>query len=100
MRAEPLMLALHGVGIVLTLVTALVWPRAGQPAVLMSIGGGDRASVLRWTAHEQAQLITFDSSSGRVVARIADHRSLMSAIAAGIIRVATRAPGCNLRETR
>lgn len=94
MRADRAVIALHGAGVVLALTAALVWPRPGQAALMVPLAGGDVHGVLEWAASEDARLLTLDSASGRVIARIADNRSLLSALGAGILPVAARAPGC------
>jgi hypothetical protein len=98
MRADAAMLALHGGAIMLALTAALVWPRVGQAAVLVPLGRQDVAQVLRWAEREQAERIALDPASGRVVARVNDHRSLLRAIGAGIIPIAASAAGCSTTE--
>ena len=94
MRADRLLLGLHGAGVVLALCAALVWPRPGQAALMVPLAGGDVHKVLDWAAQENAALLALDSSSGRVVARITDNRSLIAALGQGIMPLAARAPGC------
>jgi hypothetical protein len=98
MRSDRMMLGLHGGAIVLALTAALVWPRTGQAALLVPLGGQDRARVLQWADREEAELVTFDTASGHVVARVRNHRSLLRALGAGMMPIATRAPGCTATE--
>lgn len=100
MRSDRTMLCLHGGAILLALTAALVWPRAGQAALLVPLGDQDVAQVLRWADRERAELIAFDPDSGRVVARVTNHDSLVRAIGSGILPIATRAVGCTTREAR
>lgn len=94
MRSDRVVLALHGSAILLAMVAALVWPRAGQAALLVPLGDQDLARVLRWADREGAELITLDTGSGRVIARVGNHYSLLRAIGAGIIPITADAPGC------
>lgn len=94
MGVERALLCLHGTGIALALTAALIWPRAGQAALLVPFGSADTRTVLAWAAQENAPLLALDTASGRVVARITDSRSLLRGIAQGIVPLAARAPGC------
>jgi hypothetical protein len=94
MRSDRALIGLHAVSVALAGAAALVWPRPGQAALMVPIGPADMASVLRWADREKAALMRLDSASGRVVVRITDNRSLVRALGAGIVPVATRAPGC------
>lgn len=97
---ERALFCLHGTGIALALTAALVWPRAGQAALLVPLGSADTRSVLAWAMQENAPLMALDTASGRVVARITDSRSLLRGIAQGIIPIAARAPGCRANNRR
>jgi hypothetical protein len=94
MRTERLLLGLHGTAMLLALVAAFAWPRAGQAAVLVPLGSNDLRSVLHWAKSEQTQLIAFDPASGRAVARISSNHSLLSALGSGILPIAARAATC------
>ncbi len=94
MRVERALIGLHGAGIALALTAALVWPRAGQAALMVPLVGADTRTVLDWAAQENARLLALDTASGRVVARITDNRSLLRAVRRGIVPMTARAPGC------
>jgi hypothetical protein len=98
MRADGMLLALHAGGASLALIAALAWPRAGEAALLVPLGDGGTAQVLRWADREATEGVTIDPASGRVVARVSSHASLMRALAAGIIPIATRSTGCTTGE--
>ena len=94
MRSERFLICLHGAAVVLALAAATVWPRPGQAAIMVPLGAGDLGTVLRWADRQNAPLLALDSASGRVIARIADNHSLLSAIGSGIMPIAARARGC------
>lgn len=94
MRPDRLLLGLHAGAVALALAAAFAWPRAGQAARLVPLGAGDLAGVLRWAEAEGAPLLELDTSRGRVVARMTDNRSLLSAVRAGILPLAAQGPGC------
>lgn len=94
MTGERALIGLHGGALILAFAAALVWPRAGQAALIVPLGGQNLRSALHWADTEQAELIELDSTSGRMVARMSDNGSAWRAIAAGIMPIATRAPGC------
>lgn len=98
MRSERRLLAFHGAGVVVALVAALAWPRTGQAALMVPLGSGDLGTVLRWADREQADLLALDPASGRVVARVSGDASLLSALGAGILPLATPAPSCRPRQ--
>lgn len=100
MGVERALLCLHGTGVALALTAALVWPRAGQAALLVPLGRADTRTLLDWAAQENAPLLALDTASGRVVARITDSRSLLRGIAQGIVPLAARAPGCSANSRR
>ncbi len=100
MRSERVLVSLHGAAVVLALSAATVWPLPGQAALMVPLGTGDIRTVLRWADRERAPLLALDSASGRVIARIADNQSLVSAIGAGILPIAARADGCQPAEAR
>jgi hypothetical protein len=97
MSADRIIIAVHGAAVLLALAAALVWPRAGQAALMVPFGGSDIATVLRWADAEQAPLLSLDPGSGRVIARISTNRSLLSAISHGIVPIAVRGTGCTAR---
>jgi hypothetical protein len=97
---ERALFALHGFALVLALAAALVWPRAGQAALLVPMGHSDIGGALRWADAEQAQLLALDSARGRVIARISSNDSVVRALAFGLIPVAARAPGCKPQDKR
>lgn len=88
------MIGLHGTAVVLALLAALYAPRAGGAALLVPLADHDLAGVLRWSDAAGAELLALDSASGRVIVRIADNRSLVSALGAGLLPLAARARGC------
>lgn len=94
MSAERALIGLHGSALMLALAAALVWPRPGQAALMVPLGGQNLGSALDWADREQAELIELDSTSGRIVARISNIGSAWRAITAGIVPIAIRAPGC------
>jgi len=94
MRADRVLLGVHAAGVTLALTAALVWPRPGQAALLVPLGGGDTRSAIAWAAREDAPLLALDTTRGRIIARIADNASLLRALGAGILPLAARAPGC------
>lgn len=98
MRGDRALIGLHAAGVALAGAAALVWPRPGQAALMVPLGPADMGSVLRWADQEQAALMALDTASGRIVVRITDNRSLVSALGAGILPVATRAPGCQPKQ--
>lgn len=100
MPADRALFALHGLALVLALAAALVWPRAGQAALMVPLGRSDIGSALRWADAEQAQLLALDPARGRVIARISSNESLLHALAFGLVPVAARAPGCKQQDER
>lgn len=94
MRADRVLLGLHGTGVTLALVAALVWPRPGQAALLVPLGRSDARAVIAWASREDARLLALDTSRGRIIARITDNASLLRALREGILPIAARAPGC------
>jgi hypothetical protein len=99
MRAERVVPWLHGATMLLALVAALAWPRAGQAALMVPLSNSRLAAVLDWAEREQAELIELDSASGRVVARVSNNRSLLSALGSGIVPIAMRDQACGSRTT-
>ncbi len=100
MRSERVLVGLHAAAVVLALSAAAVWPRPGQAALMVPMRAGDLASVLAWADREGAPLLELDTASGRAIARIADNRSLLSAVRAGIVPVAARENGCQTPAKR
>jgi hypothetical protein len=92
--------ALHGAGVALALSAALVWPRAGQAALMVPLAGRDTRTVIGWAAHEDTPLLALDTARGRIVARVTDNRSLLRALGQGILPLAVRAPGCRPKRER
>lgn len=84
----------------LALVAALVWPRPGQAALLVPLGGSDTRSVIAWAAREEAPLLALDTTRGRVIARITGNADLLRALGEGILPLAVRAPGCGTDPRR
>lgn len=84
---------------VLALAAATVWPRPGQAAQLVPLGGDGLVGVIDWAAREGAPLLELDTTGGRVVARIRDQRSLVRALGAGILPIAANARDCQPRRT-
>lgn len=98
MQAERALIALHSGAVMLALVAALIWPRPGQTALLVPLGHNDLGSVLRWAAAADAPLVSLDSASGKVVARVPENRTLIRALAAGIFPVAINVRVCEPGE--
>jgi hypothetical protein len=94
-RADRVLLGVHAGGVTLALTAALVWPRPGQAALLVPLGTTDTRTAIAWAAHEDAPLLTLDTSRGRIIARITDNASLMRALSQGLLPLPARAPGCN-----
>lgn len=94
MRSDRALLGLHAAGVVLAMAATLVWPRPGQAALLVPLGGSDARSVIAWAAREEAPLLALDTSRGRIIARITDNASLLRALGQGILPLAARAPSC------
>lgn len=99
MHTERALLGLHGAAAVLALVAATLAPRAGEAALLVPLAGGDLAPTLAWARAEGAPLLELDTARGRVVARLADNRSLLSALGAGLLPLAAGARDCQPRRT-
>lgn len=100
MRRDSAMIALHACAGGFALVAALLWPRAGEAALLVPVGGQDLASLTRFAAREGAPLIELDSASGRVIARLDDQASPLRALTQGIVPLAASTRGCSTLETR
>ncbi|MBU7575210.1 MAG: hypothetical protein KAF64_17760 [Hydrogenophaga sp.] len=100
MRADRALMALHGAAIALSLVAATAWPRPGQAALLVPVGGNDLHTVLRWMAQEDTAVLALDTARGRVIVRISDNAAPLHALAAGIVPLTARAPGCTNGDAR
>lgn len=94
MRAEHALIGLHGCALLVALAAALVWPRAGQAALMVPLGHNDVRAVIRWADTEQAQLLAIDPARGRVIARISSNDSALRALANGLVPVVARTRGC------
>lgn len=88
----------HGAIAVLALLTAVFWPRAGQPALLLSLdSGGTRpalAPVLDWVAAEDALIESFDPLTSRIIVRAPSGASLLRAVKNGMLPIAASADSC------
>ncbi len=88
----------HGVIAVLALLTALFWPRAGQPALLLSLTGDKAqpalAPALTWVAAENARIESIDPLTLRIIVRAPSSASLLRALKDGILPIAANADGC------
>lgn len=101
MRTDRAVMALHAGALPFALAAALLWPRAGQAALLIPLGQSDLVAVFAWAEAEDAALLTVDPARSRVIARIPSNRSLLNAIRSGIVPIATRTAGCtSAREWR
>jgi hypothetical protein len=100
MRADWALLGLHASGVTLALVAALVWPRPGQAALMVPLGGRDARAVVAWASREDVRLLALDTSRDRIIARITDNASLLRALAEGILPIASRARGCQAGPER
>jgi len=99
-KTDRAIVTFHASAVLLSLLAAMVWPRAGQAALMVPVGDGDLGTVLHWAEQEDAPLLMLDTDSGRLVARVPDNRSLLGALRSGIIPIATRASGCQPSRTR
>jgi len=99
MRAEGTLVALHGMAIALSFAAAIVWPRAGQAALLVPVAGDDLRGVIGWAQREGVAVLELDTGGGRVIARLPDDRSLLRALGAGLVPVAARTNACQPRRT-
>lgn len=95
MPRDRVLMTLHGSALLFSLAAALVWPRAGQAAILVPLGRSDIPAALAWADAEQADLLTLDPARGRVIARIPSSKSLLSALGHGLLPIATRTSGCS-----
>ena len=94
MPGDLALVGCHTTAVLSALAAALYCPLPGQAALMVPLGRNDLTTVLEWAENENAALLALDSTKGRVVARINSHNSLHGAIAAGILPVKVRAPGC------
>ncbi|QIQ86614.1 hypothetical protein [Erythrobacter sp.] len=94
MRPEKIMLAGHVAALGFAFATALLCPRPGEAALLLPLHGAGPDAALAWAAREEARFLALDTASGRVVALVPDHGSLLRALAAGIIPIAADGTGC------
>lgn len=94
MRVDAALLSLQAAAIVLAMGAALVWPRAGQVALMVPLGTNDLRDVVRWADRENTELIAMDSTSGRILVRVPSNRSLLMALGSGLLPMAARAGGC------
>lgn len=99
MRIEHFLIGGHGIAAVLALVAVTVWPRPGEPALLVPFAGTGLAAVSGWASREGAVLLELDTARGRVIARLPDNRSPLTALGAGIFPLAARARTCQARRT-
>lgn len=99
MRTDRALVGLHGTGVVLALAAGTLAPRPGEAAQLVPLAGTDLSGVLGWARREGAPLLELDTARGRVIARLPDDRSLLRALAAGILPLPARARDCQPRRT-
>lgn len=99
MRRDTAMITLHACAGGFALVAALLWPRAGEAALLVPVGGQDVASLTHFAAREGAPLLELDSASGHIIARLDDSASPLRALSEGILPLAASARGCSRLET-
>lgn len=88
------MLVAHTLAMGLALAVALLCPRPGAPALLVSVPGGGIGPAIIWAEREGARFVSIDTDKGEVVALLPSHGSLMSALAAGLVPIAADASGC------
>lgn len=100
MRSDGALLALHGGAAVFALIAAVAWPRAGEAALLVPVGGQTLPGVLQFAAKHDARLIAIDSAKGRVIARIDDRHSVLAILAAGIVPIGVSTKGCSSENYR
>lgn len=98
MFIERILIGVHGAAAVLAFAAISVWPRAGQAALLVPLAGADLPDVIAWAHREDAALLELDTTSGRVIARLADDRNPFSALGAGVLPLAARARDCQTRR--
>lgn len=92
-------MAAHGGAAALALAVSTLAPRPGEAALLVPLGGEALPAALAWANAEGAPLLELDTARGRVIARLADDRSAMSALAAGLLPLAARTRACQSRRT-
>ena len=97
MQTDRGLLAIHGLALALALAIALAWPRVGEPALLVPLGGERLARSLAWGEAERAEYLAINGEDGRVIARIPSGDSLLRALASGILPVAARTSGCAVK---
>ena len=94
MAADRALFVLHGFALVLASATALVWPRAGEAALLVPLGADGTARAIAWADAEQAEFLAIDPAGARMITRIPSGASLTRALARGILPLAVRDPRC------
>lgn len=94
MPSDRALVALHGFAMVLALTAALVWPRTGQPVLLVPIGSAHLVDALAWAEAAQADLLAIQPDRGQLIARAPSHHSLAQALAAGFVPIAVSTQGC------
>ncbi|NCP14089.1 MAG: hypothetical protein GW858_08005 [Sphingomonadales bacterium] len=100
MRSDVALLTLQGGAAAFALIAAVAWPRAGEAALLMPVGGQELPSVLNFAASHDVRLIAIDSAKGRVIARIDDRHSIFASLAAGIVPIGVSTKGCSSENYR
>lgn len=94
MPIDRALYALHGVAVVFALAAGLVWPRTGQPVLLVPLGPAHLADAIAWADTAQADVLTIQPDRRQLIARAPSNRSLAQALAAGFVPVAVSAEGC------
>jgi hypothetical protein len=100
LAAERALFGLHALALVLALAAALLWPRPGQPVLLVPLGGsGGLATALDWAEAAGADYLAIDPARARVIVRLPADASLASAPMAGILPLAIRFDSCMRPDT-
>lgn len=88
----------YGAIVVLVLLSALFWPRAGEPALLLPLAAkGTQPGLvpaLAWVADEGARIESIDPFTSRIVVRAPSGASLLRALRDGMLPIAADGSGC------
>lgn len=94
MRPDRIMIAGHSLALAFAFAIATLCPRPGDPVLLVPLGAQGVGGAVVWADGEGLRLVSLDMASGRVVALVPDHGSLLRALAAGFVPIATDKAGC------
>jgi hypothetical protein len=99
LRAEHALFGFHALALVLALAAALLWPRPGQPVLLVPLAGEGLRPALAWADAAGADFLAIDPARARVIVRLPAGAALAGAPAAGILPLAIRYDSCARAET-